>query len=57
MQSLFSIWGIGTANISYGDDIGVYEEAVVHPLEDARTVADVRNARLKYTDASARVTE
>ena len=31
LQSLFSIWGIGTASISYGDDIGVYEEAVAHP--------------------------
>ena len=41
MQSLFSLWRIGTANISYGDGIGVYEEAVVHPLGDVQTVADV----------------
>lgn len=41
MQSLFSLWGIGTANISYGGGIGVYEEAVVHPLGGAQTIADV----------------
>jgi uroporphyrinogen decarboxylase len=41
MQSLFSIWQIGTANISYGDGLGIYEEAVIHPLANARSVADV----------------
>lgn len=43
LQSLFSIWGIGTANIEYGDGIGVYEEAVVHPLAGAECVADVES--------------
>ena len=41
MQSLFSIWKIGTRNISYGDGIGVYEEVTSSPLTDARTVADI----------------
>lgn len=49
MQSLFSIWRIGTANISYGDGLGVYEEAVVHPLAEARNVADVE--RFPWPDA------
>jgi len=41
MQSLFSIWQIGTANISYADGLGVYKEAVRHPLAEARSVDDV----------------
>jgi uroporphyrinogen decarboxylase len=41
MQSLFSLWRIGTAHISYDGGIGVYEEAVAHPLGDVQTVADV----------------
>ena len=43
MQSLFSIWGIGTAQIPYADGLGVYEEAVVHPLAEARSVEDVEH--------------
>jgi uroporphyrinogen decarboxylase len=49
MQSLFSIWRIGTANIPYGDGLGVYEEAVAHPLAEARNVADVE--RFPWPDA------
>jgi len=45
MQSLFSIWQIGTANISYGDGLGTYEEAVLHPLAEACSVADVDRFR------------
>ena len=49
MQSLFSIWRIGTANISYSDGLGVYEEAVVHPLGRASSVADIE--RFPWPDA------
>ena len=45
MQSLFSIWQIGTADISYGDGLGTYEEAVIHPLAEACNVADVDRFR------------
>ncbi|MFN7996670.1 MAG: uroporphyrinogen decarboxylase family protein [Bryobacteraceae bacterium] len=41
MQSLFSVWQIGTTLIPYADGLGVYEEAVVHPLADAQNVHDV----------------
>lgn len=41
MPSLFSIWQIGTAQIPYADGLGVYEEAVAHPLAEARNVDDV----------------
>ena len=41
MQSLFSIWQIGTANISYADGLGVYEEAVHNPLAEVTSVAEV----------------
>lgn len=41
MQSLFSIWQIGTAQVPYADGLGEYEEAVTHPLAGARTVQDV----------------
>ncbi|MGA2985053.1 MAG: uroporphyrinogen decarboxylase family protein [Terriglobia bacterium] len=40
-QSLWSIWHIEVANVSYGDGLGVYEEAVTHPLAKAATAADV----------------
>ncbi len=49
MQSLFSIWQIGTARISYGDGLGEYEEAVVNPLAAARGVDDVE--RFPWPDA------
>lgn len=41
MQSLFSIWRIGTTHIPYGDGLGSYEEAVGHPLAAAQSVSDV----------------
>lgn len=41
LQSLFSVWGIGTAKISYADGLGVYDEAVVHPLAEAGSVEDI----------------
>ena len=40
-QSLFSIWGVETVDILYGDGIGVYQEAVGSPLAGASTAADV----------------
>ena len=39
IQSLWSIWHIEVANISYGP--GVYEEAVTNPLARAESAADV----------------
>jgi len=41
MQSLFSIWGVGTAKVPYADGLGEYEEAVSHPLAPACSPADV----------------
>jgi uroporphyrinogen decarboxylase len=41
MPSHYQLWHIGTAMISYGDGLGVYEEAVTHPLAEAETVADI----------------
>ena len=41
MQSLWSIWHIEVTNISYGEGLGTYEEAVSHPLAEAQTAADV----------------
>ncbi len=41
MQSHFKIWHIGTEMISYGEGLGVYEEAVNYPLAGAESVADV----------------
>jgi len=41
LQSVFSLWQIGTARIPYAGGLGLYEEAVVHPLASAETVADV----------------
>ena len=41
MQSLWSIWHIEVTNISYGDGLGTYEEAVSHPLANAETAADI----------------
>jgi uroporphyrinogen decarboxylase len=42
-QSLYSIWGIRTVNVSYGDGLGVYEEAVSCPLATAESVADIES--------------
>ncbi len=41
MQSLWSIWHVEVRNISYGDGLGTYEEAVSNPLGTAQTAADV----------------
>jgi len=49
LQSLFSIWHIGTVDIAYGDGIGVYQEAVVHPLAGASSAADVE--RFEWPEA------
>jgi uroporphyrinogen decarboxylase len=41
VQSHFSVWGIGTRKIPYGDGLGYYEEAVEHPLAAAESARDV----------------
>jgi uroporphyrinogen decarboxylase len=41
MPSLFSIWGVKTAQVPYMDGLGEYEEAVGFPLADANTAADI----------------
>ncbi|MGO8787612.1 MAG: uroporphyrinogen decarboxylase family protein [Terriglobia bacterium] len=40
-QSLWSLWHIEVAKVSYGDGLGTYEEAVTNPLAKAETAADV----------------
>jgi len=39
--SVFSIWGVNTVDIAYGDSIGVYQEATGSPLARAESVQDV----------------
>ena len=51
MQSLFSLWHIGTREIAYGDGLGVYQEAVVHPLANAATTAEIE--RFDWPDPQA----
>jgi len=51
IQSLWSIWHIGIAKVSYGDGLGVYEESVSHPLATATTVADVERFDWPEPDA------
>lgn len=41
IQSLWSIWHVETRQVSYGDGLGTYEEAVSSPLAGAETAADV----------------
>ena len=41
LQSLFSIWGVKTRSIAYGDGIGEYQEDAYHPLGEAETVAEI----------------
>lgn len=41
IQSLWSIWHVETRQVSYGDSLGTYEEAVSSPLAGAETAADV----------------
>jgi uroporphyrinogen decarboxylase len=41
IQSLWSIWHVEVRNVSYGDGLGTYEEAVSNPLAKAETAADV----------------
>ena len=50
MQSLFSVWQIATANISYGDGLGVYEEVVRSPLAEARSVAEIERFPWPHPD-------
>lgn len=49
LQSLFSIWEIGTERIPYADGLGFYEEAVTHPLAMAETVTEFE--RFPWPDA------
>jgi uroporphyrinogen decarboxylase len=39
--SLWSLWHVEVTNISYGEGLGTYEEAVSSPLAQAETAADV----------------
>jgi len=48
VQSLWSVWHVGTRKVPYGDGIGVYVESVAHPLAAARTTADIE--RFDWTD-------
>lgn len=41
IQSLFSLWNVGTARVRHQDGAGEYEEDVFHPLAEATAVADV----------------
>jgi len=41
MQSLWSVWHIEVAKISYGGGLGTYEEVVTSPLAKAETVSDI----------------
>jgi len=41
LPSLFSLFGIETRPVEYGDGIGVYDEAVNPPLEHAESVAEI----------------
>jgi uroporphyrinogen decarboxylase len=41
LPSLFSLFGIETRLMPYGDGAGVYEEVVTAPLAGARTVSDI----------------
>jgi uroporphyrinogen decarboxylase len=43
LPSLFSLFGIETRNIEYGDGIGVYEEVASSPLAHAETVAEIND--------------
>jgi uroporphyrinogen decarboxylase len=38
---LFSIWGVETRAIEYGDGIGAYEEDLVNPLAGAQSVREI----------------
>jgi uroporphyrinogen decarboxylase len=41
LPSLFSLFGIETRPIEYGDGLGVYEEIAKAPLEKAETISDI----------------
>lgn len=41
IQSQFSVWHIGTAEVAYGHDLGVYCESVEHPLAKAEAPGDI----------------
>ena len=41
VQSLYSVWRIGTREVGYGDGAGVYIESVSHPLANAAVVSDL----------------
>ncbi|MGA3168717.1 MAG: uroporphyrinogen decarboxylase family protein [Terriglobia bacterium] len=47
-ESVYSVWHIGTVTASYGDGLGTYDEAVIHPLAEAGTVGDVE--RFEWPD-------
>ncbi|HYN01434.1 MAG TPA: uroporphyrinogen decarboxylase family protein [Vicinamibacteria bacterium] len=50
MQSLFSIWGVGTVDVPH-EGGGVYREAVSFPLASAGSVADVERFAWPRPDA------
>lgn len=41
IQSLYSVWGIGVREVSYGGGAGTYIESVQHPLAGAENAADI----------------
>jgi uroporphyrinogen decarboxylase len=41
MQSLWSVWRIEVAEISYGEGLGTYEEVLTNPLAKVETVSDI----------------
>lgn len=41
IQSLYSVWGIGTREVTYCGGAGTYIESVSHPLSAAVSIADV----------------
>ena len=43
IDSVFPIWHIGAADVSYQGGLGVYVETVSHPLAPAQSVADVED--------------
>lgn len=49
IQSMFSLWGIGTREVPYAGGAGVYIECVSHPLAEARTIADIERYRWPET--------
>jgi uroporphyrinogen decarboxylase len=51
MQSLWSVWHVEVAKVSYGESLGTYEEVVTSPLAKAETAADIE--RFDWPDPMA----